>query len=258
MNVRAAAVMSPRIRTIDRGESPVPAITITIAGAWLVIVLAQLSGNAAALHHHALIEGGMPIAIAVPTFLIAWLVMVVAMMWPASLHALDAFMQGFPNLLRPTLAAVTFLGVSALAWLGFGLAAFIGDVGVHRVVDATPWLGARPWLVEAGVLATAGAYQLLPLKRRYLAACRRPGDRMTSSALVGSGAIGSGLRHGLDCIGSAWALMLVMFAGGFASLWLMAALTVLMIYEAIGRHGERAATVAGVVLLLAALTALNV
>jgi len=50
----------------------------------------------------------------------------------------------------------------------------------------------------------------------------------------------------------------VMFAGGFASLWLMAALTVLMIYEAIGRHGERAATVAGVVLLLAALTALNV
>lgn len=258
--------MPPRIRTIHRRNpkevatraSPAPVIWLMIVGAWLVIVIAQVSGNAPALHHHALIEGGTPIAIAIPAFLIAWLVMVVAMMWPASLHAVDAFHQGFPNLQRPTLAVATFLGMSAIAWLGFGLAAFIGDVGVHRVVDATPWLGARPWLIEAGVLAAAGAYQFLPLKRRYLAACRQPGERAVSSGLFGSDAIGSGLRHGLDCLGSAWALMLVMFAGGFASLWLMAALTVLMVYEAIGRHGERAASVAGVVLLLAALTALNV
>jgi hypothetical protein len=38
----------------------------------------------------------------------------------------------------------------------------------------------------------------------------------------------------------------------------MAALTLLMLYEAIGRHGERAATLAGVVLLFSALTAPNV
>jgi predicted metal-binding membrane protein len=231
---------------------------IAIAGAWLAIVIAQVSGNAAALHHHALIEGGTPVAIAVPAFLVAWSVMIVAMMWPASLHAVHVFQQGSPNLRRPTLAVATFLGMSALAWLGFGLVAFIGDVGVHRVVDATPWLGARPWLIEAGVLASAGAYQLLPLKRRYLAACRRPGHRTIASGRFGSDAIGSGVRHALDCLGSDWALMLVMFGGGFASLWLMAGLTLLMIYEAIGRHGERAATVAGVVLLLSALTALNV
>lgn len=264
--MRAAAVTTPRIRTIvghDRnkvrpGASPVVAIWMAIVGAWLVIVIAQVSGNAAALHHHALIEGGTPVAIAVPAFLIAWLVMVVAMMWPASMHAVHAFQQGSPNLRRPTLAVATFLGMSAIAWLGFGLVAFIADVGVHHVADATPWLGARPWLIEAGVLATAGAYQLLPLKRRYLAACRQPGDRTIASGRFGSNAIGSGVRHGLDCLGSAWALMLVMFGAGFASLWLMAALTLLMIYEAIGRHGERAATVAGVVLLLSALTALNV
>jgi len=50
----------------------------------------------------------------------------------------------------------------------------------------------------------------------------------------------------------------VMFASGFASLWLMAALTVLMVYEAVGRHGERAASVAGVVLVLSAVAALSV
>lgn len=262
--MRAAAVTLSRIRTTDSrdqvvpGSSPVLAIWMTIVGAWLVFVIAQVSGSAAALHHHALIEGHTPIAIAIPTFLVTWSVMVVAMMWPASLHAVHAFTQRNPNRERPTLAVASFLGASAIAWLGFGLTAFIGDIGVHRVVDATPWLGDRPWLIEAAVLATAGAYQFMPLKRRYLAACRRPADRTMSSGPFRPDAAGSGLRHGLDCLGSTWALMLVMFAGGFASVWLMAALTLLMVYEVIGRHGERAASVAGVVLLLAALTALNV
>jgi hypothetical protein len=35
------------------------------------------------------------------------------------------------------------------------------------------------------------------------------------------------------------------------------ALTLLMVYEATGRHGERAASIAGVVLLLAGLTVLS-
>lgn len=264
--MRAAAVTMPRMRIIagpDRtkvrpGVSPILAIWTAIAAAWLVILAAQVSGNAAAFHHHALIEGGTPIGLAVPAFLIAWSVMIVAMMWPASLHAVHAFRHASPDLRRPTAAVATFLGMSLIAWLGFGLVAFIGDIGVHRVVDATPWLAARPWLIEAGVLAAAGAYQLLPLKRRYLAACRQPGGGTISDGRIGTAAIGSGIRHGLDCLGSAWALMLVMFAGGFASLGLMAALTLLMMYEAIGRHGERAATLAGIALLLWALIALNV
>ena len=264
--MRAVAATPPGIGTTDlrdRSEvpsaaSPVSVIWMTIVGAWLVFVIAQASGNTAALHHHALIEGNTPIAIAIPAFLIAWLVMVVAMMWPASLHAVHAFTRRNPHRERPTLAVAVFLGASAVAWLGFGLTIFIGDIGVHRVVDAMPWLGARPWLIEAGVLAIAGAYQFAPLKRRYLAACRRPSDRPMPIGPFRLDAIGSGLRHGLDCLGSAWALMLVMFAGGFASLWLMAALTLLMVYEAIGPHGERAASAAGVVLLLASLTALNV
>ncbi|HEV8281314.1 MAG TPA: DUF2182 domain-containing protein [Candidatus Limnocylindrales bacterium] len=255
MNTRAAVVTAPQASTF-------PAISITIAGAWLLIVLAQASGTAAALHHHALIGGDTPAATAIPRFLIAWQVMVVAMMWPASLHAIDAFWHGLPNLRRPSLAVATFLGTSAVVWAGFGLAAFVGDVVVHSVVDTTPWLGARPWLIEAVVLAIASGYQFTPLKRRFLAACRRPGDHVISPALVGADRVGAnairlGLHHALDCVGSCWALMLVMFASGFASLWAMAALTILMVYEATGRNGERVATAAGVVLLLAALTVLS-
>jgi predicted metal-binding membrane protein len=250
MNVRAAGVTQP-------GASQFPGISMTIAGAWLVIVIAQVSGNAAALHHHALIGGDSPAAIAIPTFLIAWQVMVVAMMWPASLHAVDAFARGSPNLPRSRRAVATFLGSSAFVWVGFGLAAFVGDIAVHHVAEETPWLGSRPWLIEASVLATAGVYQFLPLKRRSLAACRRPRDRVVSSAHGRPDAVRSGLRHGLDCLGSSWALMLVMFAGGFASLWPMLALTSLMVYEVSGQHGERVANAAGVVLLLAALTVVS-
>jgi predicted metal-binding membrane protein len=250
MNVRPAAMTAPR-------ASAFPAISLTIAGAWLLIVIAQASGTAAALHHHALIEGGAPAATAIPAFLLAWLVMVVAMMWPASLHAVHAFGRGLLERPLPRLAVSRFLGASAIVWAGFGLAVFVGDVAVHHVVDTTPWLGARPWLIEAGVLATAGGYQFLPLKRRYLAACRRPDDRVMPSAPAGRNPLRLGLRHGFDCLGSSWALMLVMFASGFASLWSMAALTLLMVYEATGRHGERAASAAGIVLLLAALTTLS-
>ena len=45
--------------------------------------------------------------------------------------------------------------------------------------------------------------------------------------------------HGLFCLGCCWALMLLMFAVGVAHLWWMAALTALMVYEKVGKHGER-------------------
>ncbi len=243
--------------TSSRASRPLPGISATIVGAWLLIVLAETSGSAAALHHHALLGGDTPIGAAIPNFLIAWQVMVVAMMWPASLHVVDAFLNGAPNRSRAGLAAATFLVPSAIVWAGFGLVTFVGDAALHHVVDTTPWLGDRPWLIEAAVLAVAGGYQLTPLKRRYLAACRRPGDHLVSHALVRAHASAMGFQHGLDCLGSSWALMLVMFASGFASIGAMVALTLLMVYEATGRHGERAASIAGVILLLAGLTVLS-
>ena len=52
--------------------------------------------------------------------------------------------------------------------------------------------------------------------------------------------------------------MLLAFAAGVANLWWMAALTALMVYEKLGRHGPCAVPVAGVVLLtLAALVLLH-
>src|SRR6266852_5960568 len=84
-DVTAAAVSeSPALhRRADRrdvaerrspvGQSVVPAL---IVAAWTSVFIAQFTGAAVALHHHALIEGGQPLWLAVPLFLAAWLVMI--------------------------------------------------------------------------------------------------------------------------------------------------------------------------------------
>jgi predicted metal-binding membrane protein len=224
-------------------------VAAAIGGAWLIAVLAQLTGNAAGLHHHALIEGGPPLWVALPLFLVAWQVMIAAMMLPASLPAIRVFAALSVRPSRPGLAMVAFLGAYAIVWTAVGLAAFMGDVALHHFVDATPFLSARPWLVEASVLTLAGAYQFVPHKRRGLAACRHPARQVGPGTGREVRAVRPGFRHALDCVACSWALMLLMFAAGFANLLWMAALAVLMAYETIGRHGQRAAVAAGGVLL---------
>lgn len=225
-----------------------PVVVAAIAGAWLIAVIAQVTGNAAALHHHALIEGGPPLWVAVFVFLIAWQVMVAAMMLPASLPALRAFGARSRRLRRPGLALAIFLAAYATVWTVFGFAAFMSDVALHRVIDASPWLGARSWLIGPSALALAGAYQFGPLKRWGLGACRHPAGAAATVEAAKTGAALLGLRHGIECLASSWVLMFLMFAAGVANLGWMAGLALVMAYETMGRHGQRARSVFGLIL----------
>ena len=230
-------------------------VTAAIAAAWLLAVGAQLTGEATLLHHHTLIEGGAPLWIALALFLLGWQVMIAAMMLPASLPSIGAFSAAAPRRRRHALAG--FLATYALAWSTFGVLAFMGDDILHHIVDATPWLAERPWLIEASILALAGAYQFSRFKRHGLAACRHPAALAESSEAASRGSFQLGLDHGLACLGSSWALMLLMFAEGFANLGWMAVLAAVMVYEATGRHGPRAAQAVGVVLVFAALATVS-
>lgn len=234
-----------------------PLVSAAIVVAWLIAAFFQVTGNAAALHHHALIEGGPPLWIAVPLFVVGWQVMVAAMMLPASLTTLRVVQDRARRPGRRRFPTVAFIGGYAAVWTSFGLAAFFGDLVLHRLVDATPWLAARPWLIEAGVLALAGAYQFAPSKARFRAACRHPAAIVPEREPSAGGLFRQGLEHGIDCLGSSGALMLLMFAEGFANLWWMAVLTLVMTYEANGRHGPRVARIAGAVLVLAGVAVLS-
>lgn len=231
------------------GPSQLRPVLYAIAGAWLLAVVAQVTGNAALLHHHALIEGGAPLWLTTPIFLVAWQVMIAAMMLPASMPTIRAFSRGVASTARRSRDLAAFIGAFALLWTAFGLFAYMGDFVLHHVVDATPWLAARPWLIEGGVVALAGAYQLTPLKRMSLSVCRDPGSAVLARMPLGAGPVRHGIDHGLACLGSSAALMLLMFAEGYANLWWMVVLTAVMAYEVIGRHGQRVAMVVGLLLL---------
>lgn len=224
-------------------------VLLVIGAAWLLAVVAQVTGNAALLHHHALIEGGAPLWITTPVFLVAWQVMIAAMMLPASLPTIRDFSRRVSLGERPYRDVAIFLGSFAAVWTAFGLFAYLGDAVLHHLVDTTPWLAARPWLIEGGVVGLAGAYQLTPMKRMSLAVCRHPGIAVLGRIPLRDGAMRHGLDHGLACLGSSAALMLLMFAEGYANLWWMVALTAVMAYEVMGRFGQRVAWVVGLALL---------
>ena len=58
-----------------------------------------------------------------------------------------------------------------------------------------------------------------------------------------------GLHHGAFCLGSCWALMLVMFGLGVGSLLSMAVLTGVMVIEKTYPGGQRLSPVIGIILL---------
>jgi predicted metal-binding membrane protein len=230
------------------------AVPVAIAVAWAVAVIAQASGKAELLHHDVLIEGHLPVWVALGLFVIAWQVMIAAMMLPSTLPMVRLFAAASTSQERPGETQAAFVAGYLVVWTVFGALAFVGDMGLHHLMDATPWLAARPWLIAGSALSLAGAFQFSGVKDRCLSECRHPGAYLLAHYRRGVGqAYRLGRGHGLFCLGCCWALMLLMFAAGVANLWWMAALTAVMVYEKVGRRGARATRPAGVLLLALAL-----
>jgi predicted metal-binding membrane protein len=229
-------------------------ILVGIAAAWAAAIAAQVAGAAALLHHDSLLAGGgPPLVVAALLSLLAWQVMIVAMMLPSSLPLVRLYARASAGAPQRRRAMTAFLGGYALVWSGFGLAAFGADAGVHAVISSSSWLEQHDWWIGGSVLALAGAFQFTSLKDACLDKCRHPGQFMLRYYERGAGGgLRLGMRHGAFCVGCCWALMLVMFAAGVASLIWMALLTAVMIHEKTRPAGARAVPVTGVALLAAA------
>ena len=193
----------------DLVRQALPALALA-AGAWVVLLVLSATGGGAVIRHDRLLVGGPPLWLATVLFVAGWQVMLLAMMVPASLHAF-ARLRSASELAE---FGIRYLGV----WTAFGLALFFFDAGVHSTVNHWPWLAAHPWLILGSTFLLAGAYQLTKLKSRCLEACRSVEHP-------------SGLRHAIRCVGASWGLMSLAFATGAGSLAMMAALTLLMVWE---------------------------
>jgi predicted metal-binding membrane protein len=242
----------------SRALAGVPVVVAAaIAAAWVAALGAQATGAATLLHHDTLVVEGPPVWAALPAFLLAWQLMIAAMMLPSSLPLVRLFAVASAGQPRPRAAMAGFLGGYALVWSAFGALAFALDLGVHAAVHASPWLHDREWLLGGSLLVLAGAYQFTPLKGACLDRCRHPAAFVLRFYERGTaGGLRLGARHGAYCVGCCWALMLVMFAAGVASLLWMALLTAVMVHEKTRPLGARAAPVTGLALLAAGSTAL--
>ena len=222
--------------------------------AWLILWIWDRSPYGRYLHHAQLAELGLTGSLFVPIvlYLAGWTLMTAAMMLPTTLPLLEIFRRLVarkPNRWQLMAAVITgYLGV----WLGFGIAAHSADWILHEVAERSSWLESNGWIIGAGTLLLAGAFQFSRLKYRCLDKCRAPlsflmehwrGRHEQRDALL------LGVHHGIFCVGCCWALMLVMFAVGIGNVGWMLALGALMAVEKNLPWGRKLSAPVGVALL---------
>jgi predicted metal-binding membrane protein len=131
------------------------------------------------------------------TFLATWAAMMAAMMLPGALPALTRASRAAAG----ELAAARFAGVYLAIWFAAGLAVY----AVDRPHGAA---------VAGGLTLAAGLYELTPLKRSCRRRCREESR--------------SGLRFGVQCVGSTAGLMLTLVALDVMSVTWMIVVAVLV------------------------------
>lgn len=184
------------------------------------------------------------------TFLVMWVVMTVAMMFPAVVpmvvtHRAVASRRG-----AGTLATIAFVGGYLIMWT----AAAVVPLGAllafqHLAADA----GSRALEIAAGsILVVAGAYQFSDWKARCLRSCRSPltfvlthdfGDGVLSAARTGA-------AHGAFCLGCCWSLMAVLLVVGLMNVVWMAVLSLVLLAERSWRLGPSMTRLVGIALIV--------
>jgi predicted metal-binding membrane protein len=224
-------------------------VSLLAVAAWIALWLFGASG----LHHfHHLSAATVATASFQYFFVATWTVMTVAMMLPTSLPViatLHAFASERSD--RLLLVALTVLGY-LIVWILAGALVLTGYRSWQWLLASSPWLAGRLPAGAPLLLLLAGAFQFSSLKYKCLEKCRSPfsfviehwqGRRERWQAFR------LGIDHGLFCVGCCWALMLLMFVVGTASLVWMLILALLMAVEKNVPWGRRLSAPVGVALL---------
>jgi predicted metal-binding membrane protein len=193
---------------------------------------------------------GMPFG----AFLLMWIVMMAAMMFPAVAPVAILWSRGI--VLRASTRSSTwrialFITGYLLAWSAIGVIAYFAfDAFEHVLVrfpNSANYFGAA-------VFAVAGTFQFTRLKDICLQHCRSPLSALAHYTALRGPMIDLrvGLHHGLYCGGCCWGLMLVLIVVGVMNVAIMAALTAVILLEKLSPHGPLLARIAGVIMLILA------
>jgi predicted metal-binding membrane protein len=196
---------------------------------------------------------GLTMGMSAPLFLLFWIVMMVAMMFPTAAPMILMFARvhaGKRQISQPFVPTWVFVAAYLVIWTVFGTAAYIAALGLEQAARESPWLMDNARRVGGAIVILAGLYQLSPLKHACLTKCRTPlGFIMTAWKDGWGGAFRMGLEHGTYCLGCCWLLFVILFPLGIMNVAAMAAITLLIFAEKSLPLGERVSRVAAVALV---------
>ncbi|GAA4908085.1 DUF2182 domain-containing protein [Streptomyces coeruleoprunus] len=227
-----------------------------IATAWaLMVLLAALAWLVTVAQADAMDHGAM--APPLGLFLVLWVTMMVAMMFPSVAPVAITWARAIGRQSAGVARAARtaqFAGGYLLAWTLFGLVAYGLLAGAGALVDEVPEAGR--W-VGAGAFLLAGLYQLGPLKRVCLRHCRDPLSHLVHYAGFRPVArdVRVGLHHGMYCVGCCWGLMIILVPLGMMNLAAMAGLAAVIFLEKLWRGGPWLSWAVGVAFLVLAVLA---
>jgi len=213
--------------------------------AWIVTAQ-QAVGMSDMVTGLAQVGSRMPNPMTAPVFMLMWLTIMVAMMFPTIApmvlaHRLVALHRG-----DGAWPSVVFVLGYLVVWTAIGFVPLAVFLGFRALPDDQPIVAWLP-RISGVVLLIAGVYQFTPWKRVCLRACRTPlSFMMTHNFASGSpGAFRAGLSHGAYCLGCCWALMTVLVVVGLMNLVWMALLALIFLVEKNWRYGVQANRVVG-------------
>jgi predicted metal-binding membrane protein len=197
------------------------ALLLCAAAAW--VFTAQQAASMSGMGGMAMVGAGL--------FLVVWVVMMVAMMFPATAPMVLTHARVVRSRGEGSLPTVVFVLGYLVVWSAAGLVP-LAIIQLAGSSVAAPLAGWLPRLGGAVILG-AGVYQLTPLKNVCLSHCRSPlGFILTHDFGGGSPAAArAGMSHGLYCLGCCWALMAVLAVLGLMNLAWMAVFAVVFFLE---------------------------
>lgn len=189
----------------------------------------------------------------VPLFLM-WAEMMVAMMLPSATPMILTFAKVQRNRReqdRPFVATGVFLAGYLAVWTAFSAVAAVLQWFLHGEALLSPRMVSTSPILGGALLIAAGIFQWTPVKNSCLSKCCSPLNFLLTGWREGKGgALVMGLKHGVQCAGCCWFLMLLLFVAGVMNIWWIALITALVLIEKITPRGLFIGKIAGVLFVV--------